>query len=145
MKKIATNKQKTQKRKNKKVPLFFSPVSAGFPSPASELIDHSLDLNSYLIKNPAATFFVKVSGDSMLDAGIHSDDILIIDRSIEVKTDHIILAVLNSEFTVKRFLKKNNRVMLKPENPKYEVIEIGELDEFIVWGVVTHVIHAFNS
>ena len=87
-----------------KRPLFLVPVSAGFPSPADDYIENQLDLNKHLIKHPAATFFVKVKGDSMIDAGIHSGDILIIDRSLEATDKKVVIAVVDGELTVKNIL-----------------------------------------
>ena len=123
------------------LPLYISRIPAGFPSPADDYIDKNLDLNEYLIKHPAATFFVKVSGDSMIRAGIDTGDILIVDRAVEPVHNKIVVAVLDGEFTVKRFKIKGKRVFLVPENNEYPVIEIKEEMNFEVWGVVTNVIH----
>jgi len=122
-------------------PLYTSSVSAGFPSPADDFADTKLDLNDYLVKHPAATFFVRASGDSMIDAGIHSEDILIVDRSLEAQNDSIIIAVLNGELTVKRLQKKEKRIYLLAENTAYKPIEVTEDEDFLIWGVVTSVIH----
>jgi DNA polymerase V len=123
------------------LPLFLSSVEAGFPSPADEYLEGMLDLNKLMVKHPAATFFVRAAGDSMIGAAIHPGDILMIDRAEEAVSGKIILAVVNGEFTVKRFIKKGARVYLTPENPRYPVIEITEGSDFQVWGVVTWVIH----
>lgn len=123
------------------LPLFQSVVPAGFPSPADDYLDKKLDLNEYLVKHPAATFFVRVSGDSMIDAGIHNGDILIVDRSLPALDGRIIIAILDGELTVKRLRKKGHQVTLVPENELYEPIEINEFNDFEVWGVVTNVIH----
>jgi DNA polymerase V len=131
----------TKTKKSQKMPLFFSSIKAGFLSPADDFIDKQLDLNEYLVKNPAATFFVKVSGDSMIDAGIFTDDILIIDRSIEPDDKKIIIAIVDGEFTVKRFCKKGSQIYLIPENKNYKPIKITQDMDFQVWGVVTNVIH----
>ncbi|HOJ38346.1 MAG TPA: translesion error-prone DNA polymerase V autoproteolytic subunit [Ignavibacteriales bacterium] len=128
---------------NISLPLFVSNIPAGFPSPADDYLDKSLDLNKYLITNPAASFFVKVEGDSMINAGILSGDILIVDRSIEKPFGKIIVALLNNEFTVKRLVKSKNRVYLMPENPKYPNIELTEQVDFQVWGVVTGLVRKF--
>ena len=128
-----------------KRPLFISPVKAGFPSPAEDHVDKKLDLNELLIKHPAATFFVRVSGDSMMDAGIRSGDLLVVDKSLEASDGHIVVAILNDEFTVKRLSKHHGQVFLCPENETYKKIEITEEDRFSVWGVVTSVIHQFVS
>ncbi|MBF0478934.1 MAG: translesion error-prone DNA polymerase V autoproteolytic subunit [Candidatus Omnitrophica bacterium] len=124
-----------------KLPLYVSPVKAGFPSPAEDFIDKKLDLNEHLIKHPAATFFVKVSGDSMLNAGILSGDILIVDRSLEPTNGKIIVAILNGEFTVKYFKKLSGKVVLSAANPKYPDIQITADMDFQIWGVVTNAIH----
>lgn len=123
------------------LPLFQSVVPAGFPSPADDYLDKKLDLNEYLVKHPAATFFVRVSGDSMIEAGIHNGDILIVDRSLPALDGRIIIAILDGELTVKRLRKKGQQVTLVPENDLYEPIEINEFNDFEVWGVVTNVIH----
>jgi DNA polymerase V len=122
-------------------PLFMVPVSAGFPSPAEDYIEGSLDLNKHLIKHPAATFFVKVTGDSMINAGIHPGDILIVDRSLEPCHNKVVIAVLNGELTVKRLKIKNSCICLEPENINYSSIEIVKETDFEIWGVVTNVIH----
>ncbi|MBF0504601.1 MAG: translesion error-prone DNA polymerase V autoproteolytic subunit [Candidatus Omnitrophica bacterium] len=124
------------------LPLYLSRIKAGFPSPAEDYLDKKLDLNEYLIKHPASTFFVKVKGDSMIGAGINSGDILIVDRSLEPKDKRIIVAVVNGDFTVKRITKRQDKVFLIAENPKYSPIEIKDGMDFEVWGVVVHVIHS---
>ena len=103
---------------SQKLDLFLSPVPAGFPSPASDYIDKSIDLNEILIKNKVATFLVRALGDSMVEAGIFSGDILIIDKSITPANKNIVVAILNGEFTVKRFIKNGNKIFLQPENKK---------------------------
>lgn len=123
------------------LPLYLSAISAGFPSPAEDYVDKRLDLNEHLIRNPAATFFVRVEGDSMRDAGIASGDILIVDRATETRNGSIIVAALDGELTVKRICKKHGRLFLLPENPDYESIEINPEASFQVWGVVTYIIH----
>ncbi len=124
------------------LPLYLSKVRAGFPSPADDYIDQKLDLNDFLIKRPASTFFVKVKGDSMINAGIASGDILIVDRSRDPGNNKIIVAILDGEFTVKRVRKVRDRLYLLAENPDYEPIEITEDRDFEAWGVVLHVIHS---
>jgi DNA polymerase V len=125
-----------------KRPLFMVPVAAGFPSPAEDYIEGKLDLNKHLVKHPAATFFVKVAGDSMVDAGIHPGDILIVDRSLEPADKKVVIAVVDGELTVKRIRMKKGRVRLVPENEKYKPIEIENDMKFDIWGVVTNVIHS---
>ncbi|GAB4225436.1 MAG: translesion error-prone DNA polymerase V autoproteolytic subunit [Chlamydiales bacterium] len=123
------------------LPLFSSAVAAGFPSPADDEVDRSLDLNEYLIKRPASTFFVRVAGESMIQAGIHDGDILIVDRSIEPKPGKIVIAAVHGELTVKRLHREGDRWLLIPENPAFSAIELPEDGELHIWGVVTNVIH----
>ncbi len=124
-----------------RLPLYQTAVSAGFPSPAEDEIDQHLDLNELLIKHPAATFFLKVAGDSMLKAGIHHNDILVVDRSLTPASGKIVIGVLNGELTVKRLHLQGKKVFLVPENDAYPTIEISEAMDFSIWGVVTSVIH----
>lgn len=125
-----------------KLPLYNCSVSAGFPSPADDYIDLKLDLNEYLIKRPSSTFLVRVSGQSMIKAGIHDGDLLTVDRSITPTEGKIVVAVINGECTVKRIQYKNNILHLLPENDAYKPIIIKEFsDSVFIWGVVTNVIH----
>lgn len=126
------------------LPFFTAKVSAGFPSPADDFVEKSLDLNELLIKHPAATFFVRVQGDSMIGVGINNNDILVVDRSLNATNNKIIIAVVNGELTVKRLVIKERRTFLYAENVKYKPIEINEEASFEVWGVVTSVIHSLN-
>lgn len=121
--------------------LYQQPVSAGFPSPAEDYIEGKLDLNLHLIKNPAATFYVRVSGDSMTGAGIHSGDLLVVDRSLDPVSGRIVIAVLNGELTVKRLGFEGDRPILNAENANYPPIKITEPQELCIWGVATSVIH----
>jgi len=130
--------------KKTELALFLSPVSAGFPSPASDYIDKSIDLNEILIKNKPATFLVRALGDSMVNCGIFPGDILIVDKSITPAHKNIVVAILNGEFTVKKLIKEKEKIILRPENPKYKDFEIKEDDDFKIWGVVTFVIHNPN-
>jgi DNA polymerase V len=123
------------------LPQVTSKISAGFPSPADDYIDKKLDLNEFLIRHPASTFFVRVIGDSMINAGMNSGDLIVVDRSLEATSGRIILAVVNGEFTVKRFVIRKTKPFLVPENDKYPEIPIHEETQFEVWGVVTSVIH----
>lgn len=127
-----------------KLPFYISRVNAGFPSPAEDYIEKFLDLNEHLIEKPAATFFVKVNGDSMKEIGIRSGDLLIIDRSKTARNNSIVLAVVNGEFTVKRLIKRNGKILLKPENPEFKSIEIVDGMDFEIWGVVVHAIHSYK-
>jgi len=136
-----TEMQQLKKGPPLRLPLFDCKLSAGFPSPADDYFEKKLDLNELLISHPAATFFVKVEGDSMLGAGIQSGDMLLVDRALTAEEGKIIVALIEGEFTVKRFVKKGNKAFLMPENPRYPPIEITEEKEFQVWGVVTYVIH----
>ena len=122
-------------------PLFLASVSAGFPSPAGDYIEGRLDLNRHLIKHPAATFFVRVAGDSMIGAGIHPGDILVVDRALEPQDTNVVIAVIDGELTVKRISRRHGKLFLVPDNQAYEPLEILEDMEFEVWGVVTSVIH----
>lgn len=123
------------------IPLFSGKVSAGFPSPADDYIEKTLDLNELLIQKPAATFFVRAQGLSMIEAGIHPNDILIVDRSIEPESGKIVICALNGELTVKRLELDNGQWKLKAENPDYPDIAIYDELELVIWGVVTNVIH----
>lgn len=125
-----------------KLPLFAVSVKAGFPSPAEDYLEQNLDLNEHLIKHPAATFFVRVEGDSMKGAGIHEGDILIVDRALEPNNGKIVIAVMNGEFTVKRIRIERDQILLEPENPQYLPIPIPPESDFEVWGVVTFAIHS---
>jgi DNA polymerase V len=122
-------------------PIFMAPVTAGFPSPAEDYIEGKLDLNEHLVKHPAATFFVRVTGDSMIDAGIHPGDILIVDRSLEAADKKVVIAVVEGELTVKRIRLINEKIVLMPENENYKPLQINNETDFEIWGVVTNVIH----
>ena len=126
------------------LPLFTSRIAAGFPSPADDHLEPPMDLNSHLVKHPAATFIVKVDGDSMTGAGINNGDLLVVDRSLEAKSGSIVVAVVNGELTVKRLQIDRKRIHLAPENPSYRPIEIKEFSELVIWGVVAHVIRSFG-
>ena len=123
------------------VDLYICKVVAGFPSPADDYVEKSLDLNELLIKRPAATFFVRVEGDSMLDAGIHPDDILVVDRSLSPDAGKIVVCALNGELTVKHLAREDQQWRLVAANPDYPDIVIHEGLETIIWGVVTASIH----
>ncbi len=126
------------------IPIFTSRVQAGFPSPADDHLEDTLDLNTHLIHHKEATFFVKAQGDSMIGVGIHQGDILIVDKSLSAKSGKIVIAVVDGEFTVKRLHKYKGNITLKAENPDFEDIKIGGTDELIIWGVVTSVIHQYE-
>jgi DNA polymerase V len=122
------------------LPLISEGIRAGFPSPAMDFEDIRIDLNQYLIKNPSATFYGKVRGDSLRNAGIEEGDILIIDKSVEPADGKIAVCFLDGEFTAKRIRIRNNKIWLMPENEKYKPIEVTEENQFIIWGIVTYVI-----
>ena len=122
-------------------------IFAGFPSPAQDYIDRSLDFNRDIIKHPAATFYAKVIGQSMEGAGIDSGDIIVVDRALEPRDGDIVVACINGEFTLKYIdLSKKDKgiVCLRPDNDRYEPIYMQEGDELIVWGVVSSVIKRFR-
>ena len=118
------------------LPYYDTRVQAGFPSPAEDHLEERLDLNTLVIENPSATFFVRVAGESMKDIGITDGDILVVDRSIEYWENRIVVAVIDSEFTIKRFTSQNKTVILEVENSDYPAIEITPEMDFSVWGVV---------
>jgi DNA polymerase V len=121
-------------------PLYLDRISAGFPSPADDYIETALDLNTYLIRNPAATFMVRVSGDSMIGAGINDGDVLVVDRSEQPAHGKIVVAVLDGELTVKRLVMKGGQTLLAPENSRYQPITVAEGQDLHVWGVVLGVV-----
>ena len=133
------------KKKQILTPIFLDSVSAGFPSPATDYIENKLDLNEYLIKHPAATFIVKAKGPSMTDAGILSGDLLIVDRSIDPKSNDIVIASIFGDLTVKKLQKKEKSLFLLSANSDYPSIEVKEEMECFIWGVVTYIIHESNS
>ena len=141
------DKQKTfdlfsfSKREQVSIPMFLDNISAGFPSPATDYMENKLDLHEHLIKHPAATFIVKASGFSMIDAGIHSGDLLIIDRSITPQNNNIVIASIFGDLTVKKLKKKQNTFFLVSANNHYPNIEVKEEMECFIWGVVTYIIH----
>lgn len=116
-------------------------VPAGFPSPAADHARKRIDLNDHLIRNREATFIFKVKGDSMVGAGIYEGDALVVDRSIEPKHNHVVLAVVNGDFTVKRLYRRGGVIKLLPENKIYPPITFKDAEELIVWGVVTYNLH----
>ena len=115
-------------------------ISAGFPSPADDFKEVRISLDKELVKNKEATFYAKVSGDSMIGAGLDNGDLLIIDRSLNPENGKIAVCLIDGEFTVKRIKKDKDRLYLMPENKKYKRIEIKEENELIIWGVVEYVI-----
>ncbi|RYH75528.1 translesion error-prone DNA polymerase V autoproteolytic subunit [Flavobacteriaceae bacterium 144Ye] len=123
-----------------KLPFVANGISAGFPSPADDFLDINIDLNKHLIKNPSTTFYGRVRGDSMIDAGIHDGDLLIVDKSLEPTNDKIAVCFIDGEFTVKRISIKKDCVWLIAENQNYKPIQVTKDNDFIIWGIVTNVI-----
>lgn len=122
-------------------PLYLSPVKAGWPSPAEDYIDEQLNLHEFAVRNPAATFFLRASGDSMLEVGIHDGDLLIVDRSVPAAHNRIIIAALDGELLVKRLVRRGKRTFLVPANPQYPEIDITDREYVHIWGIVTYVLH----
>lgn len=126
-------------------PFFTHQVAAGFPIPASDDAEGPLDLNKLCIKHPAASYFIRARGDSMIGAGIHDGDILVVDRALQVRNGDVIIASIDGEFTVKRFERTQDGIRLVPENPAYPAIEIGrDTASCEFFGVVTSTIHFFR-
>jgi len=115
-------------------------ISAGFPSPADDFLDVSIDLNKELIKNPSATFYGRVKGDSMKNAGMENGDLLIIDKSLEPTDNKIAVCFIDGEFTVKRIKIEADLIWLVAENKAYKPIKVTKDSEFLIWGIVTTVI-----
>jgi len=128
-------------RDHTSLPLPLAVAPAGFPSPAEDYVDQRLDLNEHLVRNPASTYFIRVQGDSMRGAGIASGDLLVVDRSVEPRPGHVVVAAVEGELTVKRLKKLGGLLVLAPENAAYGVIELGGESEVEIWGVAMHVIH----
>lgn len=127
----------------KKIHVYETGVSAGFPSPADDYLDVDLNLHKYLVKHPAATFFIIAKGHSMEKAGIGDEDLLVVDKSLEAKNNDIVIASVNGEFTVKRYINTKGKILLRAETEigNYPDININESLDFEIWGVVTHTIH----
>ncbi|MEA2103249.1 MAG: translesion error-prone DNA polymerase V autoproteolytic subunit [Candidatus Cloacimonadota bacterium] len=140
-KKIITRIFSAEIGKSLELPLIKTKIKAGFPSPASDYVESTLDLNEHLIQHPSATFFLRVEGNSMINAGIRSGDLLVVDRAVQVDSNNIIIASIDEELTVKRMKVKKGKYYLIPENDEFNPIEVTPEMEFSVWGVVTHVIH----
>ena len=127
------------------LPLYLSPVVAGFPSPAEDYLERKLDLHEHLVRNHAATFFVRAAGDSMIRAGIHDGDLLVVDRSLAPGNGSVVIAAVGGELTVKYLSQKNGRVLLLPANDQYPALDITEQEDIVIWGVVTYAIHKINA
>ena len=126
------------------LPLFLSRISAGFPSPADDYMEGTLSLDGHFVTRPEATFFLRVQGDSMVGAGIHDGDLLIVDKSLEPRHGSIVIAEVHGELTVKKLYRKNGEIALLAENPAYQPIPVSEESQLVVWGVVTSVVHALR-
>ena len=124
-----------------KIALYLNTVCAGFPSPASDYLEGEIDLNRYLIKNPPATFIVKSQGNCLLQAGIHSGDLLIVDRSIKPQNNSIVIASINGDLIVKRIKISGKKFLLTSDNKEYGNIKINNESDIFIWGIVTKVIH----
>jgi DNA polymerase V len=123
-----------------KIPFIPDGVSAGFPSPAADFMETNIDLNAALSENPLATFYIRVNGNSMIDAGINDKDVLVVDRSLEPQNNKIAICFIDGEFTVKRIKLETDCLYLMPENSNYQPIKVTEENELIIWGIVTYVI-----
>ena len=127
-----------------KIPLLSDSISAGFPSPADDYTEENIDLNEHLISNPFSTFFLRVKGDSMINAGIQDKDLIIVDKSLTAKPGNIIIAIIDGEFTVKRLSIKNNELYLKAENNSYPDFRFKNHIDVQIWGVVIYSIHSLS-
>lgn len=125
------------------LPVVSQGINAGFPSPALDFVDLTIDLNKHLIKHPSATFYGRAKGDSMKDAGISDGDLLVIDKSLQPTSGRIAVCYIDGEFTVKRIKVTNGECWLIPANDKFKPIQITDENNFLIWGIVTHVIKAF--
>ena len=123
------------------LPLANDPVAAGFPSPAEDYVEVGIDLNEQLIRHPSSTFFLRVSGDSMIGAGIHDGDLLVVDRSLNPRPGCIVVAVLDGAFTLKRLMRDQHGLHLEAANPAYPCLDLHHCTDVQIWGVAVHVIH----
>ena len=126
-----------------KIPLLNDSVSAGFPSPADDYTEENIDLNEHLISNPFSTFFLRVKGDSMINAGIKDKDLIIVDKSLIAKPGNIVIAMIDGEFTIKRLSIKNDELYLKAENHNYPDFRFKNHIDIQIWGVVIYSIHSY--
>lgn len=125
---------------NLEMPYISSGIKAGFPSPAADFDGSRISIDQIVVKNQTATFYAKANGNSMIGAGIDDGDILVIDKSIEPQDGKIAVCFIDGEFTVKRIKVKENSLLLLPENPLFEPIEVTQENDFIIWGIVTYVV-----
>ena len=126
-----------------KIPLLSDSISAGFPSPADDYTEENIDLNEHLISNPFSTFFLRVKGDSMINAGIKDNDLIIVDKSLIAKPENIVIAMIDGEFTIKRLSIKNDELYLKAENHNYPDFRFKNHIDVQIWGVVIYSIHSY--
>ena len=126
-----------------RIPLLNASVSAGFPSPADDYTEENIDLNEHLISNPFSTFFLRVKGESMINAGIKDKDLIIVDKSLIAKPGNIIIAMIDGEFTIKRLSIKNDELYLKAENHNYPDFRFKNHIDVQIWGVVIYSIHSY--
>ena len=126
-----------------KIPLLNDSVSAGFPSPADDYTEENIDLNEHLISNPFSTFFLRVKGDSMINAGIKDKDLIIVDKSLIAKPGNVVIAMIDGEFTIKRLSIKNDELYLKAENHNYPDFSFKNHIDVQIWGVVIYSIHSY--
>ena len=126
-----------------RIPLLNDSVSAGFPSPADDYTEENIDLNEHLISNPFSTFFLRVKGDSMINAGIKDKDLIIVDKSLIAKPGDIVIAMIDGEFTIKRLSIKNDELYLKAENHNYPDFSFRNHIDVQIWGVVIYSIHSY--
>ena len=126
-----------------RIPLLNDSVSAGFPSPADDYTEENIDLNEHLITNPFSTFFLRVKGDSMINAGIKDKDLIIVDKSLIAKPGNIVIAMIDGEFTIKRLSIKNDELYLKAENNNYPDFRFKNHIDVQIWGVVIYSIHSY--
>ena len=126
-----------------RIPLLADSVSAGFPSPADDYTEENIDLNEHLISNPFSTFFLRVKGDSMINAGIKDKDLIIVDKSLTARPGNIVIAMIDGEFTIKRLSIKNNELYLKAENHSYPDFRFKNHIDVQIWGVVIYSIHSY--
>ena len=126
-----------------KIPLLNDSVSAGFPSPADDYTEENIDLNEHLISNPFSTFFLRVKGESMINAGIKDKDLIIVDKSLIAKPGNIVIAMIDGEFTIKRLSIKNDELYLKAENHNYPDFSFKNHIDVQIWGVVIYSIHSY--
>lgn len=124
----------------KEQPYITAGISAGFASPAQDFMEVRIDLNEALTNNRLSTFYIRVSGNSMMDAGIENDDLLVVDRSLEPHDGKIAICLIDGDFTVKRLKVETDCIYLMPENKNYQPIKVTEDNQFVIWGIVTYVI-----